>query len=242
MPEPYGILVFAGLCVFLAVWLHAQQARARPPIAPGGRESTALERRLIAARAAPELSSAELRAVAARAGCRVFRPGDDAPPPAPAAGPRQSALWLPPAPGAELVLALTVEFAAPPPAAAVCALLEEHGLERADDGVYRKLYAGRGLRAPLFYAANDTADGRFRRAAAGPARGVCFFLSLPVPADGLQVFNGMLRLAEDLCEALGGTLLDEARRPLTRAGIEALLERVAEFVARHSSLDEAPLH
>lgn len=241
MPEAYGILVFAGLCVFLAVWLHAQQARARPPAA-GGRESTALDRRLVAERAAPELSPAELREIAGRAGCRAFRPGDEAPPPPLAAGPRQSSLWLPPAPGAELVLTLNVEFAPPPPAAAVCALLEEHGLERADDGVYRKIYAGRGLRMPLFYAANDTADGRFRREAAGPARGVCFFMSLPTPADGLQVFNGMLRLAEDLCEALEGALLDEARRPLTRAGTEALLERVEEFAARRSSLDEAPLH
>ena len=241
MPDPYGILVFAGLCVFLAVWLHAQQVRARPPVAAGGRESTALDRRLVAERAAPELSSAELREVAARAGCRTFRLADESPPP-PAAGPRQSALWLPPAPGAELVLALNVEFAAPPPAAAVCALLEESGLERADDGVYRKVYAGRGLRMPLFYAANDTADGRFRRGATGPARGVCFFLSLPTPVDGLQVFNGMLRLAEDLCETLEGALLDEARRPLTRAGIEALLEQVEEFAARRSSLDEAPLH
>ncbi len=242
MPEPYGILVFAGLCVFLAVWLHAQQARARPPAAAGGRESTALDRRLTAARAAPELSPAELRAIAGRAGCRTFRAEDAPPPPAAAGGPRQSSLWLPPAPGAELLLALTVEFASPPPAAAVCALLEEHGLERADDGVYRKLYSGRGLRTPLFYAANDTADGRFRRAAAGPARGVCFFMSLPLPVDGLQAFNGMLRLAEDLCEALEGALLDEARRPLTRAGTEALLERVEEFAARRSSLDEAPLH
>ena len=135
-----------------------------------------------------------------------------------------------------------MEFASPPPAAAVCALLEEHGLERADDGVYRKLYSGRGLRTPLFYAANDTSDGRFRSAAAGPARGVRLFLSLPAPVDGRQVFSSMLRLAEDLGEALEGTLFDGRRRPLTRAGAEALLDQVEESAARRSSLDEAPLH
>ena len=241
MPEPYGILVFAGLCAFLAVWLHAQQLRARPPAA-GGRESTALDHRLIVERAAPELSAAELRELAAQADCRTFRPGDESPPPPAPAGARQSALWLPPAPGEDLVLTLTVEFAAPPPAAAVCALLEESGLERGDDGVYRKLYAGQGLRTPLFFAANDTSDGRFRREAAGPARGVCLFLTLPAPVDGRQVFSSMLRLAEDLGEALEGTLLDGQRRPLTRAGTEALLDQVEEFAASRSSLDEAPLH
>jgi ZipA-like protein with FtsZ-binding domain len=61
--------------------------------------------------------------------------------------------------------------------------------------------------------------------------GLTFALDLPQATDPARALDGMVKLAQAFAGELGGELVDDARKPLTEAGIAALrrsLEKIAE--------------
>ena len=71
---------------------------------------------------------------------------------------------------------------------------------------------------------------------------ITLFAQLPLPVAGLQVLNGMLRIAGEVRDRFGGSLLDEEGEPLTRERIGALVQRVEVFESSRSGLDPALAH
>ncbi|MFT5394070.1 MAG: cell division protein ZipA, partial [Gammaproteobacteria bacterium] len=62
--------------------------------------------------------------------------------------------------------------------------------------------------------------------------GICVFMQLPGPVDGIQGFQMMLALADSLRDELGGELRDENRSTLTGQGTARMREQVVEHAAR----------
>jgi len=89
----------------------------------------------------------------------------------------------------------------------------------------------------VHYAPDGPPDCVIRRfnEAAGKANtayyaGLTFALDLPQASDPARALDGMVKLAQAFAAELGGELVDDARRPLTEAGIAALrrsIEKIA---------------
>lgn len=87
---------------------------------------------------------------------------------------------------------------------------------------------------PVFSLANILEPGVFDPATMDEmvSPGVCLFLRLPGPVDGLVAFELMLNTAQRLAESLEGRLCDETRSALSRQTIARTRERIAEFERR----------
>jgi FtsZ-interacting cell division protein ZipA len=62
--------------------------------------------------------------------------------------------------------------------------------------------------------------------------GVTFLLDVPRVADVLRAFDGMLDMARDFAETLGGMLVDDNRSPLTDAAIEKIRDQLQGILAK----------
>jgi ZipA, C-terminal FtsZ-binding domain len=65
-------------------------------------------------------------------------------------------------------------------------------------------------------------------------QGLTILLDVPRVADGPKVFQHMMQLARTLADALGGEVVDDARKPLTNTGAEAIRMQLAEIARRMS--------
>jgi FtsZ-interacting cell division protein ZipA len=60
-------------------------------------------------------------------------------------------------------------------------------------------------------------------------KGVTLLLDVPRVADGLSAFETMITLANDLCEPLGGALVDDNGKPLSERGIENIRAQLRDI-------------
>ena len=83
----------------------------------------------------------------------------------------------------------------------------------------------------LFSLANIVVPGTFNLAQMKEfnSPGVSMFLSLPVDADSLEVFEDLISTAKTIAEFLGGELKDENRSVMTQQTIEHGRQRVIEY-------------
>jgi cell division protein ZipA len=105
--------------------------------------------------------------------------------------------------------------------------LEAAGLKYGDMQIYHRLAAdGRSV----FGVADMLEPGRLEpdRLATHTTAGLCFFMRLPGPVDGVQAFEDLLRVASGVAERLNGELRDDRRSVLTRQAIEHWRERLLE--------------
>ena len=245
MLESYGVLVLIGGCILLVIWIHGQQARRPSQPISAGRESAVPVRALHARRTGDEPDYAELEKMSRESGFQTYRIEDiDLPCGSlPFSRPQQMEMLLQMA-GENLLLILHVEFSEPCSGEALHDLLGQAGLQLAEDGLYRKMQERYGNPVPVYYVASHGRTGSFAR------RGelletlprITFFTQLPLPVNGLHAFNGMLRVAEEVCDKIGGILLDEEEEPLTGELVEAMVQRVDAFESSHSNLDQVLTH
>ncbi len=231
MLGPYGILIFAGVCVVLVVWVHFQLTVPPTRIFPLGRNSATLNRPLVARRHGRELDDAELREFGATEEIRTYRVvGLDLPDYLPLpGGPSQGELTLTDA-KAPQVLVLTAVFEKPCSGTMLHELLLGAGMELARDGLYKKRHEPG--HAVLYYVANgEDPKGSFNRDGKLLARirRTVFFTQLPLPVNELHVFNDMWRMAEEVCDQLGGELQDDRQEPLTSGRSEAMMAEAEAF-------------
>lgn len=245
MLESYGVLVLIGGGILLIIWIHGQQVRRPSRPVSGGRESVVPGQSLYAHRTADDPDYAELEEMSRESGLQTYRIEEiDLPCPALTFDRARQMEMLLQAPGENLLLILHAEFSESCPGEALHDLLSRAGLQLAEDGLYRKAQERDADPLPIYYVASHSRTGSFARQGklidALPQ--ITFFTQLPLPVDGLNVFNGMLRVAEEVCDKFGGTLLDEENEPLTRAGTEALVQRVAAFESSRLNPDPALMH
>lgn len=62
--------------------------------------------------------------------------------------------------------------------------------------------------------------------------GILFFMDIPTPDYQKDTFDQMLRVAARFGNELGGTLLDQDKRPLTAQGVEALRHHIGQLDER----------
>ena len=232
MLESYGVLVLMGGCVLLLIWIHGQQTRRPSQPFSGGRESVAPVQSLYAHRTGDEPDYAELEKMSRESGLRTYRIEDIDLPchPLTFSRPQQMEMLLQ-LPGENLLLILHVEFSEPCSGEALHDFLSQAGLQLAEDGLYRRTLERNGDPTPIYYVASHSRTGSFARQGEliEVLPRITFFTQLPLPADGLNVFNGMLRVAEEICDKFGGALLDEENEPLTSELVEILVQEVGAF-------------
>lgn len=113
-------------------------------------------------------------------------------------------------------------------------LAEAAGLVLREDGRY---HAGDDAGADLFTLANlgaELFEAESLKTLATP--GITFALDVPRVADGEAVFDRMVAAARQMAEALGGTLVDGQRHPLSDpivAGIRAKIGEIQQQMAKH---------
>ncbi len=232
MLELYGILIFAGFCVLLLVWVHYQLAVPPKHPVPIGRNSATLDRPLVARRDDQVLKDSELEEFRGQFEIRAYHIAQlDLPDHFPRlGGVHQPELALneaqPPC-----VLVLAAEFVDSCSGQTLYEIFRELGMELREDGLYKKFY--NPGRVTLFYAANsDEPEGRFESEGRlfAQIRRVVFFTQFPLPVNELHAFNDMLKIAEEVCDQLGGELQDEKEVALTSERTEAMIA-IAESYA-----------
>ena len=245
MLESYGVLVLMGCCLLLIIWIHGQQARRPSPPISGGRESVAPVQSLHAHRTRDDPDYVELEKMSRESGLQTYRIEDiDLPCDSLAFGRRQQMEMLLQMPGENLLVVLHVAFSEPCPGKELHDLLSRAGLQLAEDGLYRKTQDRGDSPVPIYYVASHSRTGSFARQGqlieALPQ--IKFFTQLPLPVNGLHVFNGMLRVAEEICDRFGGILQDEKDEPLTGEHVDAMVQKVGAFESGYSDLGRTLTH
>jgi cell division protein ZipA len=118
------------------------------------------------------------------------------------------------------------------PGAATQAALERAGLRFGRYKIFHHL-PDSGASQPLFSAANIVEPGSFERDRLidSTVPGLSFFMILPGPRDGLEMFTKLLGAARQVTSALSGKLEDELHGSLTPQRIQQLREQIIEFQA-----------
>ena len=244
MLEVYAVLILAGLCVLLVIWIHGVHMRRSRP-APGGRESVAPVKPLYAHRAADDPGYVELKRLSRDCGLQTYRIED-------VELPREELTFNRPhqmeilfkTSGETLLMILHVTFSAPCPGKALHDFLVGAGLKISEDGLYRKPQEQGRHTTPSYYVASHSPTGSFTEQGRliEVLHRVTFFTQLPLPADSMSALNGMIRLAREVCEKFRGLLLDEDEKPMGREAIEAMVQKARAFLVTHSDLDTALAH
>lgn len=133
-----------------------------------------------------------------------------------------------------VVLTVMAKDRAPYPLADLMSVLEDAGLKRTEQHIYRRgLDTGSGTVA-LYTVANILEPGTFEAEPAESAStpGVALILQLPGPFDGLVTFEQMLATAQRIADQLGGHVLDSRRCDLTAQSIEHIREDLLEYRRR----------
>jgi cell division protein ZipA len=108
-------------------------------------------------------------------------------------------------------------------------------LEHGSMGLFhRHVASGDDGGLPVFSVANLVEPGSFSVTQMDDivTPGICVFMQLPGPIDGIQGFEMMLALADSLRDELGGELRDENRSTLTGQGTARMREQVVEHAMR----------
>ncbi len=245
MLEAYGVLALAGLCVLLIIWIHGQQARRPTRPVSAGRESPVPVKSLYANRNGDEPGYTELEEMSREAGLQTYRIEDiDLPCESLTFGEPQQLEMLLQKPGETLLLVLHVAFSEPCPGEALHGLLSQAGLQLAEDGLYCKAQERSGRTVPIYFVASHNQTGSFTEQGQllEALHRITFFTQLPLPVDNLNVFNGMLRVAREVCDKFGGTLQDEDEAPVTRETVEAMTRKVEALAASQSDRDPVLIH
>ena len=147
-------------------------------------------------------------------------------------------------PDESLLLVLHAAFSEPCSGEALHGLLSQAGLQIAEDGLYRKTQEHGGRPVPIYFVASHSQTGSFTQQGRliEALHRITFFTQLPLPVNGLHVFNGMLGVAREVCEKFGGILQDEDEVPLTPETAEVMMRKVEAFVASHSDLNPVLAH
>ncbi len=245
MLESYGVLVLAGGCILLIIWVHGQQARRPSQPISGGRESVAPVQSLYAHRTGDEPDYVELEKMSRESGFQTYRIEElDLPCNSLTFSRPQQMEMLLQMSGENLLLIFHIEFSKPCSGEALHDLLSRAGLQLAEDGLYRKTQERFGSPVPIYFVASHSPTGSFamqgKLLEALPR--ITLFTQLPLPVGGRHVFNGMLRVAEEIRDKFRGTLLDEEDEPLTGEHVEAMVQRVDAFESSYSNLDQALTH
>lgn len=245
MLEAYGVLILVGLCILLVIWIHGHQARRPSRPVSGGRESVAPVKSLYADRTGDELDYAELEQMSRETGLQTYRIEDVELPSESLtfSQPQQMEILLR-TPGESLLLVLHAAFSEPCSGEALHGLLIQAGLQVAEDGLYRKTQERQGHPIPIYFVASHSQTGSFTQQGRliEALHRITFFTQLPLPVNGLHVFNGMLKVAREVCDKFGGILQDEEEVPLTDKAAEAMTRKVEAFVASHSDLNPVLAH
>ncbi|MDE0152418.1 MAG: hypothetical protein OXN23_00940 [Gammaproteobacteria bacterium] len=245
MLEAYGVLVLAGLCILLVIWIHGHQARRPSRPVSGGRESVAPVKSLYANRTGDEPDYVELEQMSRETGLQTYRIENmDLPCESLTFSQPQQMEILLRTPGESLLLVLHAAFSEPCSGEALHGLLSQAGLQIAEDGLYRKTQERQGHSVPIYFVASHSQTGSFTQQGRliEALHRITFFTQLPLPVNGLHVFNGMLRVAREVCDKFGGILQDEEEVPLTSEAAEAMTRKVEAFVASHSDLNPVLAH
>jgi cell division protein ZipA len=141
--------------------------------------------------------------------------------------PRPAAPARPSAPGPELIIVLYV-VAKSTPRLAGTDILEALADARLEYGRMRVFHRTGPDGREVFSVADMVEPGSLEpdRLKERATRGLCLFMRLPGPADGVAAFQDMLQTAHRLAQRLGGELRDDRRSVLTRQAVERLRERI----------------
>lgn len=117
----------------------------------------------------------------------------------------------------------------------ICTSLMQHGLKFGDTGLFHRLQSDQAQ--PTFSVVNIVNPGFFDLAAIEDLTtpGIAFYMTLPGPEDPLAAFDDMVRIAQRLCGAVQGRLMDDSRSMITLQTISHLRERVTGFHLRNYS-------
>ena len=245
MLESYGVLILMGCCLLLIIWIHGQQARRPSRPVSGGRESVAPVQSLYAHRTGDEPDYVELEKMSRESGLQTYRIEDiDLPCDSlTLSRPQQMEMMLQ-MPGENLLLIVHVEFSEPCSGEALHDLLSREGLQLAEDGLYKKTQERSDSPIPIYFVASHSQTGSFAKQGnlIEILPRITFFTQLPLLVDGLHVFKGMLRVAEEICDKFGGTLRDEEDEFLTSERIEAMVRKVDAFESSYSNLGQTLTH
>ncbi len=245
MLDVYGALVLAGGCALLIILIHGQQARRPSPPILNGRERVTPIPPIHAHRAGTDLGYAELERMSRESGLRTYRIEDmDLPRDSLDLGAlEQKEMPLDP-PDENLPLILHVAFSEPCPAEALHDYFGRAGLLLAKDGLYRKTRERDSGSDPMYYVASHRPTGSFvwQGELIDSLSRITLFTQLPLPANGLHVFSGMLRVAEEIRDRFGGALLDNEDRLLVADLAEAMVRKVEAFESDRANPGSARAH
>jgi len=116
------------------------------------------------------------------------------------------------------------------PATKVRALAEASGMKLKPDGTFH--YANEGG-VTLFTLTNFAPTPFFpENIRQMSTHGVTLLLDVPKVANGARVFDQMLVLARQMTGSLGGTLVDDNRRPLSDAGVAKIKAQLATIYTK----------
>lgn len=116
-------------------------------------------------------------------------------------------------------------------------LLEAAGLVAMPDGEY--VYPDEAGQA-LFSVRNMDAAEPPSINKSGYLTGLTLALDVPHCPDGMLALERMISLARQLCETLGGEVVDDNRRPLNPTGIEAIRKAIRGITAQMESFGVLP--
>jgi FtsZ-interacting cell division protein ZipA len=105
----------------------------------------------------------------------------------------------------------------------VAALAARAGLVQGVDGSYSL----RGAEGQLLFTLTDGGGGQDE-----PAHGLALLFDVPRVAQGLTAFDHMTELGLELAERLGGRLVDDGGRPVSRASLERDRQSLVTIYAR----------
>ena len=114
--------------------------------------------------------------------------------------------------------------------------ITEHGLRFGDMNIFHRTSPGDRMRTD-FSLASAVEPGTFDLGAMDgfTTRGVTLFMQLPGPADPIEAFEDMVRIARGIASRIGGDLKDEQHSVMTGQTIEHCRQRVREFTRRQMS-------
>lgn len=130
--------------------------------------------------------------------------------------------------GVDIQVGVNVVAAAQPfPGTKLRGLIESSGLVADADGSFARCDdEGR----PLFRLLNhDPAGFSLESLKTQPVRGITFLVDVPRVARGDRVFNQMVELANRFAETLGGSLVDDNRRPITEQFLSPIRTQIIQY-------------
>jgi FtsZ-interacting cell division protein ZipA len=138
---------------------------------------------------------------------------------------------------ADVDIAIGLTVAAKPgrklPGKTIRTLAQGAGLKLKADGQF---HAETPSGAPQFTVDNQESEPFFEDSMDGLAtQGVTFLLDVPRVADGVAAFDRMVATARAFASTLDADVVDDNRRPLSDAGLDAIRRHLAEVSARMSA-------